>query len=228
MSHAAAAAEFARMAHELHDQPDVEQTIDRVLTFARSAIAAQRAGVLLRGGRKIETVTAADPLVDKAVQIALECGEGPGLSVISDPACAGGIRVADTLVDPRWPQWGPRVAELGLRSVLSIRLYTSEATIGALNLYAERPDAFDADDEAVAHVLARHASIAVAHARQETSLWQAIDARKLIGQAQGMLMERFDLDAEQAFAVLRRYSQHNNIKLRMVAQQLIDTRRLPD
>ena len=120
------------------------------------------------------------------------------------------------------------MAELGLRSVLSIRLHTSGSTIGALNLYAGRPEAFDDDDDAVAHILARHASIALANARQESSLWQAIDARKLIGQAQGMLMERFDLDADQAFAVLRRYSQDNNIKLRVVAQRLVETRRLPD
>jgi ANTAR domain-containing protein len=78
-------------------------------------------------------------------------------------------------------------------------------------------------------VLARHAAIALATNRTATNLWHAIDARKLIGQAQGMLMERFDVDvdvdvdADQAFAVLRRYSQDNNIKLRDVAQRLVDT-----
>lgn len=97
-----------------------------------------------------------------------------------------------------------------------------------MNLYASDPGRFDSDDLAVAHVLARHAAVALARSREQTSLWRAIDARKLIGQAQGILMERFDLDADRAFAVLRRYSQDNNLKLREVAQRLIDSRRLPD
>ena len=83
-----------------------------------------------------------------------------------------------------------------------------------------------AKDLAIAQVIADHAAVAVANARTESTLWQAIEARKLIGQAQGILMERFDLTDEQAFAVLRRYSQDSNIKLRDVAQRLISTRNL--
>ena len=100
--------------------------------------------------------------------------------------------------------------------------------MAALNLYAAQPGRFGGDDDlAVAHVLARHAAVALARGRHESNLLQAIDARKLIGQAQGISMERFGLDADRAFAVLRRYSQDNNIKLRDVAQRLIDTRQLP-
>ena len=76
-------------------------------------------------------------------------------------------------------------------------------------------------------MLARHAAVAMDTARDTEHLWKAIDARNLVGQAQGMLMERFGVDAEQAFAVLRRYSQDNNVKLHVVAQRLIDTRTLP-
>jgi ANTAR domain len=87
---------------------------------------------------------------------------------------------------------------------------------------------FNGDARAVGHILAQHATVALAKSREHANLWQAIDARKLIGQAQGMLMERFDLDADRAFAVLRRYSQDNNVKLHDVAQRFIDTRRLPE
>jgi len=111
--------------------------------------------------------------------------------------------------------------------VLSVRLFTSATTVGALNLFDPEPCRFDADDVAVAHVLARHAAVALASTRQVEHLELAVDARKLIGQAQGILMERFDLDADRAFAVLRRYSQHHNIKLRAVAQRLVETRQLP-
>ncbi len=80
---------------------------------------------------------------------------------------------------------------------------------------------------AIAHILARHASVAVATARHEKQLVAAVDARKLVGQAMGILMERFDVDGDRAFAILERYSQDTNRKLRDVAQELIDTRKLP-
>ncbi|GAB3921040.1 hypothetical protein GCM10029976_007530 [Kribbella albertanoniae] len=93
-----------------------------------------------------------------------------------------------------------------------------------LNLYGET---FSPDDLAVAHILARHASIAIASARHQETMLRAVDARKLVGQAMGILMERYDLDGDRAFEVLRRYSQDYNRKLRDVAQELIDTRKLP-
>jgi len=65
-----------------------------------------------------------------------------------------------------------------------------------------------------------------AHDRFSANLAQAVDARKLVGQATGILMERYDLDGDRAFTVLRRYSQDINTKLRDAAQQLIDTRKL--
>jgi len=220
------AEDFARMALQLHEGSGVEQTVERVLQFALAAIGCGHAGVMLVHGRKtVETAAATDTLVEKADRLQMECGEGPCLSAIFEQES---FLVPDTAIDERWPRWSPRVADLGLRSVLTIRLTTKGSTIGALNLFDSEPNRFDADDDAVAHILARHASIALATARHESNLWHAIDARKLIGQAQGMLMERFDLDSDQAFAVLRRYSQDHNIKLREVAQRLIDTRKLPD
>jgi GAF domain-containing protein len=114
-----------------------------------------------------------------------------------------------------------------IRSVLHVPMKAGDQVIGVLSLYTLHPDAFTADDEAIAHILAQHASVAVATARQEDTLAGAVDARKLVGQAMGILMERFDLDGDQAFAVLRRYSQDTNTKLRDVAQHLVDTRKLP-
>ena len=99
--------------------------------------------------------------------------------------------------------------------------------LGALNLYYESMDDFSEDELEVAKVVAAHASVALAKLRSERDLWRAIDSRHLIGQAQGMLMERFKLSPEKSFAVLRRYSQQHNIKLHEVAGALIRTGRLP-
>ncbi len=111
--------------------------------------------------------------------------------------------------------------------MLDVPLTTGHGSVGVLGLYSKDHDAFGPDEEAIAQILARHASVAVAAARHEESMAAAVDARKLVGQAMGILMERFDLDGDRAFAILKRYSQDTNTKLRDVAQQLIDTRKLP-
>jgi GAF domain-containing protein len=218
--------EFARLAVELHEQAGVPETVDVVLEYALRAVYASSASVMLvQARKKIEIAGVTDPVAATADELQLECGEGPCLDSAAE---VDSFLITDTLADPRWPTWGKRVArELGIRSVLSVRLTTPSSQIGALNLYSGAHDAFDQDDDAVAHILARHASVALAATRTEANLWQAIDARKLIGQAQGILMERFDLDADQAFGLLRRYSQDKNVKLREVAVRLIETRRLP-
>ncbi len=79
-----------------------------------------------------------------------------------------------------------------------------------LSLYCVKPFAFTSNDEDMAYLLAQHATVAVAAARHEHHLELAADARRMIGEATGILMERFSLDSPKAFAVLRRYSQDTN------------------
>ncbi|GAA1590894.1 GAF and ANTAR domain-containing protein [Kribbella sancticallisti] len=216
---------FARLALELHSEEGVVETIEAVARFALKAVDCSQASIVLaarRGG--IDPGAATDVTAEKADLLQVELGEGPATTIVADREAA--IVIPDTLRDDRWPAWAQAVAELGLRSVLAVRLQIRDQTVGVLELFSSRPDAFEPDDVAVAQILARHASVAVGTARQEATLWQAIDARKLIGQAQGILMERFNLDQDQAFAVLRRYSQDNNVKLRDVARLLVDTGRL--
>ena len=111
--------------------------------------------------------------------------------------------------------------------MLSIHLFTDHRVLGALNLYYESLVDFSDDEVEVAKVVAAHASVALAKLRSERDLWRAIDSRHLIGQAQGILMERFKLSPEKSFSVLRRYSQQHNLKLHEVAGSSIKTGRLP-
>lgn len=219
------AEDFAQLAISLHDEPGVDETVDRVLAYALKAVDCEYAGVIFVHGRsRVETAAATDPLIETLDKVQMECGEGPDIDVLADRYS---VIVSDTYTERRWPTWAERVASHGIRSLLSVRMYTSASTIGTLNLYDARPDRFDVDDQAVAHLLSRHAAVALASARTTENLWQAVDARKLVGQAQGILMERYQLTADQAFAVLMRYSQDNNLKLRTVAEGLIMSRRLP-
>lgn len=213
------------MAVSLHEEPTLEETIERVLEFALKAVDCAYAGVIfVHGKSQVETVAATNPVVAELDRVQLEHGEGPDIDVLSDPRST--VLVTDTTQDERWPRWASAVAKSGIRSMLGIRLHTSASTIGSLNLYDPRPEHFTEEDRDVAHIFARHAAVALSSARDTANLWKAIDARRLIGQAQGILMERFDMDADQAFAVLRRYSQDHNVKLHLVADRLIQTRTL--
>lgn len=216
---------FARLATEMHDAPGLEETVDAVVQFALQALSCTYAGVALHTNGRPEFPAVTDPVVAEIYQLQLQQHEGPLIVSMRERAT---VLIRDTETDERWPEWSAKVASLGVRSVLDVPLVLSgAATVGVLGLYSPVPDGFDESDEAVAHILARHASVAVATARREENLAAAVDARKLVGQAMGILMERFDLDADRAFAVLRRYSQNTNRKLRDVAQELIDTRKLP-
>jgi len=130
--------------------------------------------------------------------------------------------------------FGPSAAERGIRSALALPLTTNGA-IGAINLYARYPAAFGVVDRAKGVILASLASVAInaAHSledeeRRIENLHSALSSREVIGQAQGILMERERIAADQAFDVLRRASQYLNIKLREVAQTLVDTGERPE
>jgi GAF domain-containing protein len=217
---------FSQMALDLHDEPTTERTIERIASYARLATECDDAGIMLvRARNQIETAAATSSRVGESHNLQIVHDQGPCLDAIEGDAIYLSTDVAD---DPRWPHWGPAVAELGIRSVLSVRLETKTRNYGSLNLYADRVGAFDDDDVAVATIFVRHAAVAIATAHNEEGLQVAVDARKLIGQAQGILMERFDLDADRAFEFLRRQSQAHNVKLRHVAEWVVEHRTSPD
>ena len=219
---------FARLALEMHEADGVDETVDAVVQFALQALNCSYAGVALyaRGGQP-EVPAVTDPVVAEIYQFQMKGENGPLFATMRDRAT---VLVRDTTTDTRWPDWATKVTALGVRSVLDVPLALGDEaspTVGVLGLYSPQPDAFDTDDEAIAHILARHATVALATARHEQTMSAAVDARKLVGQAMGILMERYAVDDDRAFAILKRYSQDTNTKLRDVAQQLIDTRKLP-
>ena len=218
------AEELAQLAIALHDEPTLTETVEMVLEYAVQTLNCDYAGVTFVHGRsRVETAAATDPLIEKLDLLQIECGEGPDLDVLLGPV---GVLVTDTQTETRWPTWARQVSSHGIRSLLSVRMYTSATTVGTLNLYDTEPYCFDLRDQEIAHLLARHAAVALASARTTENLWMAVDARKLIGQAQGILMERYSLSADKAFAVLMRYSQQKNVKLKDIAQHLVDGREL--
>jgi AmiR/NasT family two-component response regulator len=72
-------------------------------------------------------------------------------------------------------------------------------------------------------VLATHAALAFAAVDTQGQFYSALASRDHIGQAKGILMERFDVDSVQAFGMLRKMSQDTNTPLRDVAKRMTDT-----
>lgn len=227
MEHNDLARRMAALARELQESRDLQATMEHAVELAdKNILDCDGAAIsLVHRGRGMDTPAATDEAVATADRLQVELGEGPGLDAIAERR----LVVADDLADdPRWPAWGPRaVADAGMRSALCFRLFTQGATVGSLNLYSRRTGGFEEADREVGGVLAAHVAVAMAAAQQADTLGIAMDARTVIGQAQGILMERYDLDAERAFAVLKRISQTSNVKLHDIAQRLVVERTLP-
>ncbi len=135
------------------------------------------------------------------------------------------VRIDDLATDERWPGYRREALELTpIRSVLSFPLFSSCRTIGALNIYADAANAFDDESEEIGYVLAAHTAMAWDNARREGQFQNALATRDVIGQAKGILMARFDIGAAEAFEMLKRLSQENNMKLVDVARRVSELR----
>ncbi len=137
------------------------------------------------------------------------------------------VPVGPASADVVWPEFARQASELGVGSMMCFQLFVQGDRLGGLNLYAGRPGTFD-DSQDIGQMLAAHAAVAVAGAEHEANLRTAVNNRDVIGQAKGILMERHELTADQAFAVLARVSQELNRKLVDVARELTETGAVPD
>ena len=218
---------MARIAREAKASDDVGDAVDRVCAAAVELLGRHvEAGVsIAHGSRRVESLGATSDTVRHGDKLQVDLGEGPCLDAVWDERQV----VTGTLgTDPRWPRWGPRMAEeFGVHSMLCTQLFSDQKQLGALNLYSTRRDAFDEEDREVAQVLAVHATTTLASAQEIEGLQVAVDRRTVIGKALGIIMVKYDLDDERAFTVLKRLSSHENRKLYAVAEDVVATRGLP-
>lgn len=217
---------FASLANTLAETEGVTETIEQIVGFAVETIGTAFGGITLTNsrGRAFRTVGATHDSVVTADELQYELREGPCV----DASVADELVVSSYLAtDERWPTWGPQASLLGFNSILSAELRARGRRIGALNLYGAEEATFTREDMVLAALFARQGALALGYARSEEGLRQALETRTVIGQAQGVLMERFEIDADRAFATLRRYSQQHNIKLKVLCRQLVETRALP-
>ena len=213
----------AELVQGLHNRPDTDaDTV--VAELAENAAVeipgAQYAGITLtRNARNIETPAATSHwplLLDKIQQ---RYREGPCLTAAWDEKT---VHVADLETDTRFPNYRrDALAETPIRSIMAFQLFIADETLGALNVYAEQPDVFTAESRTMGLIFAAHSSVAWNSARREAQFQRALASRDMIGQAKGMIMERYRVDAVQAFEVLRKLSQDSNVPLVDVATDLV-------
>ena len=222
----AAAVAFGGVAQDLHAAADLDELLVRAVAFAGSELAGDCAGLVVWPGRGVDQRRAvgSDWRFDAADEVERVVGEGPGQVSVG----AEVVTVDDTTTGERWARWGPRVAaRFGIRSVLCVPLTTTRGPLGVLSLYSTQPQPFTKLDRSRANLMAVHTAMAVATVVTAGNLRRAMDAHTQIGQAVGLLMERFGIDADEAVALLRRESQDHNVSMRSVAASLLAERTLP-
>ena len=213
---------LADAARGMQKQLDPQQVLDRVVSLAVAMVpgADEATITMVRARRHVYSAAATGDLARWFDVLQNETGQGPCLDAMWQQQT---VRVDDLAADPRWPVLGPRAGERGVGSMLCLQLFVHEDTLGALDLLAHKRWAFTDESEHVGLLLASHAAIAVADAQKLEHAATALANRDIIGQAKGILMERFKITADQAFDVLARVSQDANRKLHAVAEDLTRT-----
>jgi hypothetical protein len=205
---------------------DLEETLGQIVAAAVDTIPSVDAGsISIAQHGRVDTRHPTSEVIRKLDERQGQLYEGPCISALEDPP-ENGVVVAQDLAGPdaeRWPRFAPEAVEAGYRGLMSTTLST-DGLRAALNLYAAAPDAFSEHCRTMAGLFGIQASLLLYGTSHAVHLKKAVDSRDLIGQAKGILMERFTVDAEAAFQMLVKSSQDTNMKLTKVAQWLTTDR----
>jgi GAF domain-containing protein len=214
---------IAELVQDLYGRPETDS--DTVIAeLAENAAVeipgAQYAGITVtRNAKHIDTPAATHKWPILLDEIQQRRREGPCLTAAWDEKT---IHVADLETDERFPLYRRDALEqTPIRSIMAFQLFIAGETMGALNIYAEQPHAFGPETKGIGLIFAAHSSVAWNSARRDEQYKRALASRDVIGQAKGMIMERYGVDAVQAFEVLRKLSQDSNVPLIQIATELV-------
>jgi GAF domain-containing protein len=216
------AAAIAAAARTMYHPRSLDQTLQTIVEVARDSVPGFDAVGLSTVDRRgnVHTRAKTGALVDTLDSLQYGLDEGPCVDTLHGAELVAAPTIRH---DQRWPRYVPQAVAEGLRSQLAVRLFLDdEGTVGGLNLYSTVSDDVDPEAVSIAALFAAHAAIALGAASEIEGLNQALNSRKVIGQALGILMERYSIDEDAAFAYLVRASTTGNIKLRDIAQGLVD------
>ena len=221
------ARELADLARALQSASSPQEVLDRAVATAVDLVPGAAEGTisLVRSRRTVTSAAATSAAARHLDELQTELGEGPCLDAVYTQRSTRVDHLARET--ERWPALAARADEIGLPSMLCLQLFVDGDNLGALNLLGAEPAAFGDTSEHVGLLLAAHAAVAVADARDLEHTHLGLAHRDVIGQAKGILMERHRLSADQAFALLASISQDLNRKLYDIAADLAATGELP-
>jgi hypothetical protein len=217
------AASMAAAARTIDNTDTLEQTLHAIVRGAqRSVPGIDHVGITTvdRGG-KMTTRAATDEVVGRLDSLQYSLNEGPCLDALRNHLVVAAPHLAH---EKRWPGYvSAALRGTGLKAQLAAQLYLDDgSSLGALNMYVTERADIDAEAESIAGLFAAHAAVALGKARQIDGLYTALLSRKTNGQALGILMERYRISADAAFAFLSRASSRSNVKLRQIAQEIVE------
>ena len=198
---------------------DLDETLQRITDAAVELLPdVQMASITIRHrDGSLETAAPTDPLLCDIDAYQYDMREGPCYHAATNEPHVISTNLA---ADERFPNYGKRAVEAGIRSQAGLRLFDNKGSQGALNLYSHRVGAFG-DLEELAKLFTHQAAIAISYAREIRGLRDALETRALIGRAIGIVMQRYRMNDQRAFAFLTRLSSHRNVKLKQVAEEIV-------
>jgi hypothetical protein len=222
------------LARNLETEPGIEGILDDIVAAAVRLIpnAVEASISVVRGRRTMESFAASGELPRRVDDLQSEVQEGPCMDAAFDEDI---VRVPDVGKESRWPLFAERAWDAGARSMLSFQLFVDGDDLGVLNVYGNTVGAFEDSDEEIALLVASHAAIGFADVQNLSALNASLINRDIVGQAKGILMERYRISSYQAFSLIDAVSTQTSVKLIDVAEHIIaggtlaidDTRSLP-
>ncbi|WP_258062471.1 GAF and ANTAR domain-containing protein [Arthrobacter sp. B0490] len=217
---------LSKLARSLQRQDSEDAVLERLVRTAVTLVpGADEASITLVTGRhKVQSRAPSGNLARTLDELQERTGQGPCMSAVYDEQT---VSVPDLRIEQRWPRFSAKAAEAGAGSMLAFQLFVEGDNLGAMNLVGRSAHAFTEESDYVGSLVASHAAVAFADAQKLHQFKDAVATRDLIGQAKGILMERYGVTAGQAFIMLVQVSTKTNAKLLVVAEELATTGSLP-
>jgi len=213
---------FGDLAIELQAKAASSDILQGIVdSAARLVPGARWAGISLVEAKSVVAKVPTSPRIAELDELQSQLNDGPCLTALRKHHT---VRIDDMRDDPRWPTFAEAARRRGICSLLSFRLFVEGegGTLGALNIFGDKPFAFTEESINVGEVLAQHAAVALMGAAAETQFKTALATRDIIGQAKGILMHWMGVTNLEAFSLLTRLSQDSNKKLADVARILVE------
>jgi GAF domain-containing protein len=212
-----------QLVSDLHQRAsfDVPALLRDVIDAAAGSVpGAQYAGITVSRRRRLsETVSATHRYPVLLDEIQNRSQQGPSLAAA---ALDEAVRVDDLTDDGRWPAYREEaLAQTPVRSILSVPMLREGGTTSTLSFYSEPAGAFDDGSTSLGRVFATHAALVWNMMRRDQQFRAALVSRDVIGQAKGRMMERFNIDADEAFEMLKMMSQDSNTPIAQVAHRVV-------